>query len=59
MLLERRPNFLVMVAHLDKKEEELFAVFLLFVRDVYFMARRSTEGCYSVSYVLLRTHIDF
>ena len=34
MLLERRPNFLVMVAHLDRKEEELFAVFLLFVRDV-------------------------
>ena len=35
MLLERRPNFLVMVAHLDRKEElNLFAVFLLFVQDV-------------------------
>jgi hypothetical protein len=34
MLLERRPNFLVIVVHLDRKEEELFAEFLLFVLDV-------------------------
>ena len=54
MLLERRPNFLVMVAHLDKKEEELFAVFLLFVRDVYFMARRSTEGYFYFGFLLAK-----